>query len=85
MIPQRGFAGPVDLASPNTRGLTDGEIFGIIGAGVRNMPPYRGQVPIPDRWMIVAWVRVLQRSQHATLADVQAHLVPTILAEEPGS
>jgi mono/diheme cytochrome c family protein len=85
VIPQRGFPGPVDLASPNTRGLKDGEIFNVITQGVRNMPAYRSQVPVSDRWAIVTWVRVLQRSQHATLADVRADLVPTIQPEEPGS
>ena len=34
------------------------------------MRPYAAQVKPADRWAIVAYVRALQRSQHASLADV---------------
>jgi hypothetical protein len=27
---------------------------------------------VDDRWAITAWIRVLQRSQHASIADVPA-------------
>ena len=80
--PQRGFPGPVDLASDNTRRLPDGQIFGIIAQGVRNMPAVGDQVPVADRWPIVAWVRVLQRSQYAKVADVEPQFLSTILPEE---
>jgi mono/diheme cytochrome c family protein len=69
---QRGFPPPVDLASERVRGLPDGQIFEVIGQGVRNMPGYAAQIPEHDRWAIVTWVRVLQRSQHATIEDVPA-------------
>lgn len=80
--PQRGFPGPVDLASENARGLPDGQIFEIITQGIRNMPAMGDQVPVADRWPIVAWVRVLQRSQNAKVADVEPRFRPTILPEE---
>jgi mono/diheme cytochrome c family protein len=47
-----------------------GELFNTITNGVRTMPSYSYQVPISDRWAIVAYIRALQRSQHAVLADV---------------
>ena len=34
------------------------------------MPDYAAQIEPRDRWAIVAYVRVLQLSQHASLADV---------------
>ena len=34
------------------------------------MPDYAAQIQPQDRWAIVAYIRVLQRSQNATLADV---------------
>jgi hypothetical protein len=34
------------------------------------MPAYAAQIPVRDRWAIVAYVRALQLSQHAALADV---------------
>ena len=70
IVVQRGFHIPVDLAGDRVRGITDGEVFQAIGQGVRNMPAYGAQIPEDDRWAIVTWVRVLGRSQHASLADV---------------
>ena len=70
LVVQRGFHLPVDLSSEHTRTISDGEIFEIITKGVRNMPPYAAQIPEHDRWAIVSWVRVLQRSQHASVEDV---------------
>lgn len=71
---QRGFPPPVDLTSDRVRGFADGEIFQVISTGVRNMPAYAAQIPESDRWAIVTWVRVLQRSQRATLQDVPSAL-----------
>jgi hypothetical protein len=55
--------------------MPDGQIFETITNGVRNMPSYRKQIPVLDRWAIVTWLRVLGHSQHAALADVppEAH------------
>jgi hypothetical protein len=36
------------------------------------MSDYAAQVPVKDRWAIVAYIRALQLSQHATLVDVPA-------------
>jgi mono/diheme cytochrome c family protein len=47
-----------------------GQIFETITNGVRTMPGYSYQVPVGDRWAIVSYVRALQRSQRAVLADV---------------
>jgi mono/diheme cytochrome c family protein len=70
MVVQRGFPPPVDLSSDRVRTMPDGQIFDTITNGVRNMPSYRKQVPVEDRWAIVTWVRVIGRSQHATIDDV---------------
>ncbi len=72
MIVKRGYPIPIDLASDRVRGLPDGQIFDVITNGVRNMPSYRKQIPVEDRWAIVTWVRVLERSQHASIDDVPA-------------
>ena len=72
LVIQHGYPLPVNLASEHTRTLKDGEIFDIASNGVRNMPGYRTQIPAADRWAIVTWVRVIQRSQAAKLDDVPA-------------
>ncbi len=70
MAVKRGYPVPLDLAGDRVRGLPDGQIFEVISNGVRNMPSYRKQITVADRWAIVTWVRVLGRSQHATVDDV---------------
>jgi len=73
MVVQRGYPPPVDLSSDRLRNeMRDGQIFETITNGVRNMPAYRKQIPVADRWAIVTWVRVLGRSQHASKEDVPA-------------
>jgi hypothetical protein len=34
------------------------------------MPPYFEQVRVEERWAIIAYLRVLQRSAHGTVNDV---------------
>jgi mono/diheme cytochrome c family protein len=67
-----GVFNPPDFAGERVRGLSDGQIFDTITNGVRNMPSYKVQIPAQDRWVIVTWLRVLQRSQHGSLDDVPA-------------
>lgn len=81
MVVQRGFPPPLDLTSGRVRGLSDGQVFDTITRGVRNMPSYAHQIPPEDRWAIVTWVRVLGRSQHASLEDVPQEARKNILPE----
>ncbi len=41
-----------------------GHLYNTIKNGIRNMPPYGSQVPVADRWAIVAYVKALQMSQN---------------------
>jgi mono/diheme cytochrome c family protein len=36
------------------------------------MPSYASQISVEDRWAVVAYVRALQLSQHAPLAELPA-------------
>jgi mono/diheme cytochrome c family protein len=54
--------------------FVDGEIFHVITRGRRTMPAYRFQVPVDDRWAIVAYVRVLQRAWNGKLDEVPAEI-----------
>ena len=51
-----------------TRSL--GHIYNTISNGIRTMPSYGSQIEVEDRWAIVAYVKALQRSQHASTDDV---------------
>ena len=63
---------PANLTEDRVVELADGDIFNVITNGRRTMPPYKYQVVTSDRWAIIAYVRVLQRAAHATVADVPA-------------
>lgn len=52
------------------RELPDGYLYQVVTRGFGLMPSYANQLPIRDRWAVVAYVRALQLSQHATLEDV---------------
>ena len=51
--------------------MPDGQIFATITHGVRTMPAYGPQIPMQDRWAIVAYVRALQLSQMAAATPAQ--------------
>jgi mono/diheme cytochrome c family protein len=70
MIPSRGYRRPPSFHTETLRNATTGHIFDVMTNGFGAMPPYRTQVPPRDRWAIVAYIRALQLSQNATLADV---------------
>jgi mono/diheme cytochrome c family protein len=70
MIVQRGYRRPPSLHDPRLVDIADGYIFDVITKGFGVMPSYGEQVAIDDRWAIVAYVRAVQQSQRATLADV---------------
>jgi mono/diheme cytochrome c family protein len=72
IVVRRGFTQPPPLASPRLRQARAGYIFHVITNGHGAMPDYADLLPAEDRWDIVAWVRVLQRSQAAGLDDVPA-------------
>jgi mono/diheme cytochrome c family protein len=57
-----GFAKLPSLHEPRLREVPDGQLFATITNGVRMMPSYAAQVPVNDRWAIVAYVRSLQMS-----------------------
>ena len=70
MIVERGFKQPASFHQDRLRQVADGYLFEVMSGGFGVMPSYAAQIPTDDRWAIAAWIRVLQRSQYATLADV---------------
>lgn len=68
MIVRRGYTRPPSFHEPRLRQVPDGHIFDVMTRGLGQMPSYASQVPVEDRWAIVAYVRALQLSQDAELA-----------------
>ena len=67
---QHGLATVVSLQDDRIRKMADGEIFNTITNGKNTMMAYGPNVLVADRWAVIAYLRALQRSQNAKLADV---------------
>jgi mono/diheme cytochrome c family protein len=65
-----GLATVVSLQDDRIRNMADGEIFDTITHGKNTMMAYGPRVMVHDRWAIIAYLRALQRSQHASAGDV---------------
>jgi mono/diheme cytochrome c family protein len=72
MAVQRGFRKPPSYHSDRLRNVPVGYFFDVITNGFGAMSDYRSQVPVADRWRIIAYIRALQLSQNATAADIPA-------------
>lgn len=59
-----------NLHDPRIAALPDGELFFVITNGRNLMQGYGAQIPVEDRWAIIAYVHALQLSRLATLNDV---------------
>lgn len=65
-----GYVPPPSFYDDRIVDMPDGELYSAIYNGVRTMPSYRHQIPVEDRWAIVAYIRALQRSQNVTEAEL---------------
>ena len=81
IIVRRGFPSPPSYHEPRLRQAPVGHLYDVITNGYGAMYPYANIVDVNDRWAVVAYIRVLQRSQHATRSDVPPD-VQTILQRE---
>lgn len=70
MIVQRGFPQPPSLHEQRLRDAPVGHFFDVITNGYGVMYPYASRISPADRWAIVAYIRALQLSEHATSADI---------------
>jgi mono/diheme cytochrome c family protein len=72
MVVQRGYRQAASFHQDRLRQERVGYFYDVITNGFGAMPDYATQIPVRDRWLIVAYVRTLQLSQHATADDVPA-------------
>jgi mono/diheme cytochrome c family protein len=89
MVVQRGFRHPPSYHTERLRKAPLGYFFDVMTNGFGAMPDYRSQIPPRDRWAIVAYIRALQLSQNATMANVPAGQKvpsePPVFRGDPGS
>ena len=71
MVIQRGFKIPAASHHiERLRNAPNGYWFDVITNGFGVMFGYGAQIPVNDRWAIVAYVRALQLSRNATMEDI---------------
>jgi mono/diheme cytochrome c family protein len=70
MIVRRGFRHPPSYHDERLRNAPVGHFIDVMTNGFGAMADYRQQVEPRDRWAIAAYIRALQLSAHATIADV---------------
>ncbi len=70
MIVQRGFSPPPSYHIERLRTAPNQHFFDVITHGWGAMYSYAERVRPQDRWAIVAYIRALQHSQNATVADL---------------
>lgn len=79
MVVERGFRPPPSYHIDRLRQAPAGHFVDVIANGFGAMSSYGTRVPPADRWAITAYIRALQRSQQATMADVPANDRPRLL------
>ncbi len=72
MVVRRGYRQPPSFHQDRLRQAPVGHFFDVMTNGFGAMPDYAAQIKVEDRWAIAAYIRALQLSEHATLADVPA-------------
>ncbi len=70
IVVRRGFPAPPSYHEERLRDAPVGHLYDVITNGYGVMYPLKSIVDVNDRWAIVAYVRALQRSQHASAGDV---------------
>jgi mono/diheme cytochrome c family protein len=81
LVVKRGLKQPPSLHIERLRQAPPGYHFDVITRGFGAMYDLADRLAPADRWAIVAYVRALQRSQNASLADVSEAQRTRLLAE----
>lgn len=81
MVALRGMKHPPSFYEDRLRQEPNGYIYDVITNGFGAMYSYSAQIPPADRWAIVAYVRALQLSRNARVADLPAELREKLMAQ----
>jgi len=74
MVALRGMKHPPSYHIVRLRDAPNGYFYDVISNGFGQMYSYGAQIPPRDRWAIVAYVRALQLSRDAHVAELPAEL-----------
>jgi mono/diheme cytochrome c family protein len=70
MVVRRGYRRPPSYHQDRLREAPVGHFFDVMTNGFGAMPDYAAQIRAEDRWAIAAYIRALQLSEHARVADL---------------
>ncbi|MCC6699013.1 MAG: cytochrome c [Candidatus Hydrogenedentes bacterium] len=85
MIVQREMKQAGNYHLPRLREAEPGYFFDVMTNGFGVMYSYASRITPEDRWAIAAYIRVLQYSQNAPVADLPADVVEHINNPEPAA
>jgi mono/diheme cytochrome c family protein len=74
MVAMRGMKQPPTYHQERLRNAPNGYYYDNITNGFGQMLGYAAQIPPRDRWAIIAYIRALQLSRNAQVADLPAEL-----------
>lgn len=72
MVVRRGYKAAPGYHRDVLRNAPPGYFYGVIMNGYGQMMSYSHQIPVEDRWRIIAYIQTLQRSQFADVEDLDA-------------
>ena len=75
MVAVRGMKHPPSYHQDRLRQAPNGYIYDATTNGFGQMLGYSAQIPPRDRWAIIAYIRALQLSRNAKVADLPAELL----------
>lgn len=70
MIVRRGYPPPPSFHAARLRQADDRHFYDVITQGYGVMYPYADRVAPEERWAVIAYIRALQLSQHAPVAEL---------------
>jgi len=70
IVVRRGFPSPPSFDEPRLRAAPAGHFVAVMAEGFGKMYPFADRVSARDRWLVAAYIRALQLSGGAPLADV---------------
>ena len=72
MIVRRGFRRPPSYHTDRLREMSPGHYFDVITNGFGGMGDFSDRLSVEDRWRIIGYIRALQLSQAAVVANLPA-------------
>jgi mono/diheme cytochrome c family protein len=83
IVVQRGFPPPPSYHIDRLRAAPVGHFYDVMTRGYGIMFSYAARVEPADRWAIAGYIRALQLSRHATLAEAPAAEAARLQTENP--